>query len=125
MTFDISQFEASKTAVLDVMDKTGASPLMNDGKPVQIVMYGPGTEESVRAEQAVAQAATARVFATMRGKPSKESPEELRKQAAQKLAAVTKELVNFPIEPIALYMNPALGYITQQAEKFQQDWGNF
>jgi hypothetical protein len=125
--FNVADFEAADTAVLEVQNKKDDGPLLVNGQPVQIVVYSPGSAEYVRAEAKSSQAAQARTFAALRGKPVKETPEEARQKAAEKLAACTKELVNFPVEggAFAVYNNPKLGYITAQVEKFLSDWGNF
>ena len=125
--FSLAEFEAEDTATLDVQNKKDDGPLLVNGQPVQIVLFGPGSAEFVRAEAKANQAAQARTFAALRGKPMKETPEEARQKNAEKLAACTHHLVNFPIEggALALYNNPKLGYITAQVEKFLSDWGNF
>ena len=125
--FNLADFEASDTAVLEVQNKKDDGPLMVNGQPVQIVLHSPGSAEYIRAEAKANQAAQARTFAVLRGKTLKETPEEARKKNADKLDACTVELRNFPIEggALALYNNPKLGYITAQVERFLSDWGNF
>ena len=125
--FNLADFEASDTAVLEVQNKKDDGPLMVNGRPVQIVLHSPGSAEYIRAEAKANQAAQARTFAALRGKPVKETPEEARQKNADKLDACTVKLCNFPIEggALALYNNPKLGYITAQVEKFLSDWGNF
>lgn len=125
--FNLADFEAADTAVLDVQNKKDDGPLLVNGQPVQIVLHSPGSAEYIRAEAKANQAAQARTFAALRGKPVKETPEEARQKNADKLAACTVELRNFPIDggALALYNNPKLGYITAQVEKFLSDWGNF
>lgn len=126
-SFNLADFEAADTAVLDVQNKKDDGPLLVNGQPVQIVLHSPGSAEYIRAEAKANQAAQARTFAALRGKPVKETPEEARQKNADKLAACTVELRNFPIDggALALYNNPKLGYITAQVEKFLSDWGNF
>lgn len=126
-SFNLADFEAADTAVLDVQNKKDDGPLLVNGQPVQIVLHSPGSAEYIRAEAKANQAAQARTFAALRGKPVKETPEEARQKNADKLAACTVEMRNFPIDggALALYNNPKLGYITAQVEKFLSDWGNF
>lgn len=125
--FNLADFEVSETAILEVQNKKDDGPLLVNGQPVKIVLYGPGSVQFVRAEARVAKANQARVLASLSGKRNKETVEDDRKQQADRLASCTKELVNFPIDggPQALYENPKLGYITAQVEKFIGDWGNF
>ncbi len=124
-TFDLSAFEAAETGTLDVIG-LNEEPLLHAGKPVRITVYGPGSTQFVRADAKAAAANQARALAQLRGKHSKD-PDEHRLQVADRLAAVTQNIENFPIPggAHALYANPRLGYITNQVVKFLDDWGNF
>ena len=122
--FDISRFEAADTATLQVLDQKKA-PLLADGKPVMIVLYGPGSAEYVKAQSRLDSAQATRTIATLRGKPLKDSIDEQRRQQAEKLAACTHSIQNFPVAPLDLYLNPKLGYITSQVIEFVEDWANF
>jgi hypothetical protein len=124
--FDITQFEASDTATMPILDPKG-EPVLVDGKPASIELYGPGSAEYTKAQAALDSALTTRGMAALRGKPTQETPEEQRKLIVAKLASCTKALNNFPIEGGAqtLYMNPRLGYITNQVTRFIEDWANF
>lgn len=104
-SFNLADFEASDTAWLEVQNKKDDGPLLVNGQPVQIVLHSPGSAEYIRAEAKANQAAQARTFAALRGKPVKETPEEARQKNAEKLAACTVELRNFPIDggALALY----------------------
>jgi hypothetical protein len=126
-TFSLDQFEASDTAVLTVRNAADDDDLIGaDGaNPVTIEMYGPGSEQYAKAQAKIEAAAQSRMFAAARGKVSKDSPAETRKINAEKFAACTKTISNFPVDPMALYSNPKLGYITNQAAKFIETWGNF
>lgn len=124
--FDLSQFEAAETGVLEVLNAKG-EPLLHKGSPVTIEVYGPGSQQFVRAQSKLEQANQARSFAAIRGKAMPNAPEEQRKDIVTKLAACTKTVVNFPIPggAAALYGNPKLGYITEQVSKYLEDWANF
>lgn len=125
-TFDLSAFEAADIGILEVQDPAG-EPLLYRGKPVQIHMHGPGSDAYVKVQARIDAAAQARTFAALRGKASKTGVDEAREDQITKLVACTKAIVNFPIEggADALYRNPRLGYITVQASRFLEDWGNF
>ena len=125
--FNLADFEAADTAVLDVQNKKDDGPLLVNGQPVQIVLHSPGSADYIRAEAKANQAAQARTFAALRGKAVKITPEEDRQKNAEKLAACTVELRNVPVEggALAVYNNPKLGYITAQVDRFLSDWGNF
>lgn len=124
--FNLSSFEATDTAELHVLDQKD-DPIYIDGKPFTIVLCGPGSQEYARAQSKLDQSQQTRTFAALRGKPMKDSIEEQRRQHADKLAACTVSVNNFPIEggALAIYTNPKLGYITNQVAKFIEDWSNF
>jgi hypothetical protein len=122
--FDLTQFEAADTGVLEVLDMR-EEPMLVDGKPVTIELYGPGSTQYAKAQAKIDQAGQARVFAAVRGKVAKEGPDEMRRMNAEKLAACTVKINNFPVAPLDLYANPRLGYITTQVAKFLEDWSHF
>ena len=124
--FDLAAFEVAETATLDVLG-LDQEPLLYRGQPVRITVHGPGSAAYVRAESRAAQASQARALAALRGKAGKADLEEQRQQTAEKLAAVTAGIENFPMPggALALYANPKLGYITNQVERFLADWANF
>lgn len=124
-TLTLADFESAETAILDVLSASG-DPLLHNGAPMQIEMYGPGSTVYAKAQSKIDAASQARAFAALGGKASKDS-DEPRKLVAEKLAACTKALINFPAgaTPAAVYGNQRLGYITDQAAKFSQDWANF
>ena len=124
--FNLADFEVAETGTLDVLG-LDQEPLLYRGQPVRITVHGPGSAAYVRAESRVAQASQARALAALRGKAGKNDLEEQRQATAEKLAAVTTSIDNFPIPggALALYANPKLGYITAQVERFLADWANF
>jgi hypothetical protein len=124
--FDVSLFEVADTAVLELLNEKG-EPLLYKGKPVTIEMFGPGSNECIRATAKYDQASQIRAFAMARGKVDKEAGREEREQLAAKLSACTKALNNFPIPggPAKMFANPKLGYLTAQASRFIGDWANF
>lgn len=124
--FELSAFEAVDVGVLDLQTPAG-DPLMHNGQPVRIHLYGPGSAEHVRAQAKADSAAQARTFAAIRGKASKSAAEEQREDSIAKLVACTKNIENFPVPggAEALYRNQRLGYITNQVGRFLDDWANF
>lgn len=125
-TFDLSAFEASETAILTVLG-LDHEPLKFNGQPVQIELYGPGSDIAQRLEAKAASAAQARAFALLQSGGKGADEEDTRKQQAEKLAALTKRVINFPVEggALAIYQNPRLRYITNQVARFQENWANF
>jgi hypothetical protein len=125
--FDLSAFEAAETAILEVKDITGEGPLLFNGEPVTIEVFGPGSEQAVKADAEIARANQARMFAAVRGKEPKDAAGEARAGQIRKLVACTKAINNFPIPggAKALFENPRLGYIAEQFAAFQAAWANF
>ena len=124
--FNLAAFEAPETATLDILDAKGEPLLGEGGKPVSITLYGPGSEQYARAQAKIDAANTSRTFAALRGgKAPKDTTDDQRRLQAQKLADCTASIQNFPIDPLAIYTNPRLGYITTQAARFIEDWANF
>ncbi len=122
--FALSAFEAADTATLEVLNQK-EEPLLVDGQPVTIELYGPGSVQYTKAQAKIDSASQTRAFAAIRGKVAKDGPEESRRLTAEKLAACTKAINNFPVTPLDLYSNPRLGYITNQVAKFVEDWSAF
>lgn len=124
--FDLSQFETRDTAALTIKAPNGNELVFNN-KPVVINVYGPGSKEYMNAKYKLENSTSNRTIAIMRGKTPKNAAEEARQDQAEFLAAITESIVNFPIEggALALYLNPKLGYITEQVDKFLGDTENF
>ena len=125
--FDVTQFELNDTAVLTVQNAKGDDDLKVNGLPVKITLYGTGSEQFAKAEHKAMNAATARMQAAFRGKPIKNASEVNATELAEKLAACTANIENFPIEggALALYSNNRLAYIRKQVVKFLDDDANF
>lgn len=123
--FSLSAFEAPDTAVLEVLNQKDEPLLGQGGQPVTIELYGPGSTQYATAQAKIDSASQTRAFAALRGKTVKDGPAEVRRLSAEKLAACTKAIHNFPVTPIDLYNNPRLGYITAQVAKFVEDWSAF
>ena len=89
----------------------------------------PGDNVAMKVARMVAGSAkvvnSERMMQTLRGKTAKDEVAERRAAQIKKLAAVTKEVRNFPVSAAEIYGNTKLGYITNQVLKFQGDWANF
>jgi hypothetical protein len=124
--FDLSAFQLVNTAILEVENPKG-DPLLFNGAPVTITLYGPGSKEYKNAKYKLENANQTRSIAMLRGKTSKTAAEDQEKANAEFLAACTAQVDNFPITggALALYSNPGLVYITDQVNKFLGDAENF
>ena len=125
--FNLANYEAADTGLLEVLNQRKVPLLGNDGQPVTIELYGPGSEQYVKVQAEIDSASQARVFANMRGgKAAKDSADQARADRIRKLSACTKAISpNFPLSPDALYKNSKLGYITNQVAEYLEDWANF
>lgn len=125
--FNLAQFELNDTAILTVQDAKGEDDLLVNGQPVRITLYGTGSAEFAKAEHRAVNAATARMQAAFRGKAVKNASEISAAELAEKLAACTAHIENFPIEggALALYSNNRLAYIRKQVIKVLDDDANF
>lgn len=125
--FNLAQFELQDTAVLTVQNAKGDDDLLFAGKPVRITLYGSGSAQYAKAEHRAVNAASARTLAAYRGKAVKNASEINATELAERLAACTVAIENFPIEggALALYSNNRLAYIRKQVVKFLDDDANF
>lgn len=125
VAFNVVDFEARDIAWLEVQNKKDDGPLLFNGLPVRIEVRSPGTKEAMSSQHKIDTANTAKTFAAMRGKTAKDTVEGNLAQRADKLEAITGQIENFPVSARDLYLNPKLGYITEQVVKFHGDWANF
>jgi len=134
--FDISTEAVVETATIHVKNAAGELLYADTErkKPVQIVIYGPGSDAFgiVEARQ------TARTVKRMQdndGKISVGPFEERRAEAAEDLAALTVAFSNFAYSKApdaqgaalfaAVYRDPKLGFIAKQVQQTVADWGKF
>jgi hypothetical protein len=124
---------AADTAVLELRDLDDSPLTFTDGKgkvqPVTVTVYGPGSRQYVAAKAAQQTRLVARV---QRGKSLSESPEEQARHQAEFLAATTAAMDGIEYEGLAgrdlflaVYSDPAIGFIAEQVAKFGADWANF
>jgi hypothetical protein len=123
--FNLTDFEARDTAMLEIQNIKGDGPLLVNGQLVRVEVRSPGTREAQSAQHKIETAATTKTFAAMRGKAVKETVETKLDERAAKLAAVTVRIENFPVAPADLYSNPKMGWFTEQVQAFHGDWSNF
>lgn len=130
---DIASLAAADSAAIHLKDAKG-DPLYDDGKPVRIHVYGPGSQ----AYATVDGRQTSRAVKRMRdndGKVTAATPSEQTADQAEDLASITTAFENFAYSPAgdkqgvelfrAVYADKALGFVTRQVAKFVQDWANF
>lgn len=122
---DFGGYFLSDTAAMPVKLPNG-QPMLWQGQPVVVHVYGPSTEAYTAAKDDVDREAAARLMATIGNKPPV-SAQVTRESDARFLAAVTARVENFPYPggPLAIYREPRLRYIADQVRVFLGDLGNF
>lgn len=130
----IATLAVAATAFLHLKSPDGTH-LYDDGKPVGIDLFGPGSPEYGQIEERQS-ARTIKRMAENDNKLAHVPIAERRVEAAQDLAALTAgfRLIEHdgPDGPLsgqalylAVYSDPALGWIKEQVVKFVGDWGKF
>jgi len=103
-------------------------------KPVQIVIYGPGSKAYGLVEARQSSRAVKRMQDND-GKITVAPFEDRIRETAEDLAAITVRFENFSYPPsgkaegaelfTAVYADQKIGFIAKQVAKFVADWGNF
>lgn len=122
-----ASFMLDTTTRLELELPNGA-PMLWEGKPVAVHLYGPATDEYARAKAELEREGAARVFRAMNAnKNKKKGPDEDREADAKFLTAVTASFENFPYPGgvFAIYREPRLKYIGNQVQAHINDLGNF
>lgn len=130
--FDITQTRVEDQAKVELTDANDTPLLGEDQKQLSITVFGPGSKEF---ERAAAKRQNRLIDRLKRKGKSDMSPEEQRAEQAEFLSSVTVSFNGFGYPPAgeqtgkalfrALYMDPSLGFITDQVQRFVGDWGNF
>jgi hypothetical protein len=131
---DIRKQAVKDTATMHVKGVDGELLYTDDNKPVQIVVYGPGSKAYGLVESRQSSRAVKRMQDND-GKISIAPFEERQRETAEDLAALTVRFENLDYSTeqklegtelyTAVYADPSLGFIAKQVAKFVADWGNF
>jgi hypothetical protein len=121
-TDDLSGFELEDTCIQTFQNAAGTGDLMHKGKPVQIELYGPGSDVVRKLELQEARATAKRMKAVLQGKTD---PEEDEKANVARLVRRTVRLINFPATPEQMFGNRKLVYMHRQVERWLNDEANF
>lgn len=119
---DFSAFFLQDTSALPIKLPNG-QPMLYQGKPVVVVVYGPSTDRYSAARDALDREAAKALMNSINGGKT-----EADKEAdARFLSAVTERIDNFPFPggPAAVYREPRLKYISDQVRAHLGDLGNF
>jgi hypothetical protein len=133
---DITTQAVDDTATIHV--KNAAGELLyadvERTKPVNIIIYGPGSKAYGLVEARQSSRAVKRMQDND-GKITVAPFEDRLRETAEDLAAITVRFENFNYPPagkaegaelfVAVYADPKIGFIAKQVTKFLGDWGNF
>lgn len=130
---DITTLAVRDTTAIHLKD-AGGSFLFDDGKPVQIIVYGPGSKPYAELE-ARQSARAVRRMSENDNKIALAPPEQRAREEAEDLASITVAFENIAYPPAgdvtgralfeAFYADRTLGFIAAQVGKACRDWGNF
>lgn len=103
------------------------SPLVDDaGRPVTCTVHGPGSRRHQQAQQRKSDKLLNKM---VRGKPL--TSEEQQRSQSEFLADITESIdlayddLDGRDKLVAIYSDPAIGFIRDQVERKVGDWGNF
>ena len=137
--FDITTQRAADTAAIHLKGLDGDYLYADDAKekPVEIVIYGPGSKQFAAIEARQTNRAVKRMQDND-GKVTVASSEQRLTEQAEDLAAIPAEFRNFDYpapdgkkfatateQHEAFYLDAKLGHLTKQVLKACTDWGNF
>lgn len=127
---DIRKFAVEETAPLELRD-AGEEPMIGeDGKPMIIVLFGPGSRQYARAQAAQQN----RMIDKLKRKgKTEQSAEDKAREQADFLAGCTKSFSpNIALDDLAddalfkaVYSDNSIGFISEQVARFLQDWSSF
>ena len=128
MSFDISSLAVQDTAVI-ILENVDGEPLTNnDGDELSVTVYGPGSKPFQRAQGIRNRA----ILEHVRKGGKKMRDDEQRELDADFLASCTVSFNGFGYKDLTgvemfkqAYLDPSIGFISEQVNKAINDWGNF
>ena len=127
---DIRKFAVEETSVLELRGANDELLAGDDGKPLTVTVYGPGSRPYARAQAANQN----RMIDKLKRKgKTEQSAEEKAREQAEFLAGCTREFSpNIEYDGLtgetlfkAVYADTSIGFIAEQVGKHLGDWSNF
>jgi hypothetical protein len=125
---DISTLAVKETATIDLETATGEPLLDSNGEQLSITVYGPGSKQFQKAQATRNRA----ILEYVRKGGKKMKDDEQRTLDAEFLAACTASFNGFGYREMtgyemfkAAYLDPGIGFISEQINKAVGDWANF
>ena len=128
---DIRKFAVEETSVIELRGPDDSTLVGEDGKPMTVTVYGPGSKTYAKANAA---RQNRMVDLLKRKGKTDRSADEQSKEQAEFLAACTKEFsANIEYDGLdggealfrAVYSDASIGFIAEQVGKYLGEWGNF
>jgi intracellular sulfur oxidation DsrE/DsrF family protein len=126
---EIKKLAVEETSTLHIRDSADELVYTEDGKAVEIVVYGPGSKSFAKAQAANSN----RIMDKLKKKGKvDQTAQEKAEETAEFLASCTKEFINLEYDKLqgealfkAVYSDTSLGFIAEQVNKHIMDWSNF
>jgi len=127
---DVRQFAVEESGVVELRDAADEPMVGEDGKPMTITLYGPGSKPYAKAQAAQQNRMIDKL--KRKGKADQTAEEKAREQA-EFLAGCTKafssniEMDGLKDEALfrAVYAETSIGFIAEQVGRYLGEWGNF
>ncbi len=127
---DIKKYAVEETSLLALRSANDEPLIGDDGKPMTVTVYGPGSKTYAKAQAANQNRMIDKL--KRRGKTDQSAEEKAREQA-EFLAGCTQEFsANIEYDGLAgealhkaVYADSSIGFIGEQVGKHLGDWGNF
>jgi len=126
--FDISKLAVSPTSTIELEDAEGDNLLNDNGEPISITVYGPGSRQYLKAQAARNRG----ILEYVRKGGKKMKDDDQREMDAEFLAACTVSFNGFSYKGLtgcdlfkSVYLDPSIGFIAEQVNKAIGDWANF
>lgn len=122
---DFSEYFLTDTASVEI-DLPNGDPMNHLGERVTVHVFGPSTDQFIKAKDVIDREASKRVMIAMGAKGSKKEAED-KEADAKFLTSVTERIDNFPFPggAAAVYRESKLKYIADQVRAHLNDLGNF
>lgn len=128
-TFDISTIEVTDTFEVEIKHPKTDEPIIVEGQPMTVTVYGPASAQ-YKAAQAVQ---NTKLTKRLRSGKTEEDADALAADKAAFLSMCTVSLNGFNYKGQtegreafrALYLDPKMGWLTDQVNRQMGDWSNF
>ena len=126
-SFDLSGLELADSAIFTVQHADGEDFIGADGEnPITVEFYGPGTPQSIKALHTAGTKVALNMRAAFLGKVDKGAAKQADEDEIAKIVAHVKQINNSgDVTAKALFSNPRLIHVRQDANKFLANNVNF